>query len=57
MDITLKFAIRQNRESLYVNGKLFSARGWDVVWPLGFEYVYVSQVYPLGDLNILGVGK
>jgi hypothetical protein len=57
VDVTLKFAIRQNREDLYVNGHIFSARGWEIVWPVGQHYVYVSQVYPEADFNILGVGK
>lgn len=57
VDVTLKFAIRQNREDLYVNGHIFSARGWEIVWPVGQHHVYVSQVYPEADFNILGVGK
>ena len=57
VDITLKFAIRRNRSNLYVNGLLLDAKGWEIVWPLGFEHVYVSQVYLEKDFNILGVGK
>lgn len=57
VDVTLKFAVRQNRGHLYVNGHIFSARGWEVVWPVGQHHVYVSQVYPESDFNILGVGR
>ena len=57
VDITLKFAVRKNRDSLYINGQLFSAKGWEIVWPLGLYHVYVSTVYPEQDFNILGVGK
>ncbi|MBQ9502979.1 MAG: hypothetical protein IJU70_12550 [Lentisphaeria bacterium] len=57
IDVTFKFAIRRNRDSLLINGKRISAAGWDVVWPLGTEFVYTSRVYPRGDLNLLGVGR
>ena len=57
VDVTMKFAIRRNRKDLSFRGNHFSAQGWEFVWPLGDENVCVSQVYPTGDFNALGVGR
>ena len=57
VDVTFKFAIRRNRDSLTVNNLHITAAGWDIVWPLGTEHVFVSRVYPRNDLILLGVGK
>ena len=57
IDVTFKFAIRRNRESLLINGRRISAAGWDIVWPLGTDFVYTSRVYPRNDLSQLGVGR
>ena len=57
IDVTFKFAIRRNRDSLLINGRRISAAGWDIVWPLGTDFVYTSRVYPRNDLSQLGVGR
>jgi hypothetical protein len=57
IDVTMKFAIRRNRNDLLVNNVTFSAQGWDFVWPVGDENICVSQVYPTGDFNALGIGR
>ena len=57
IDVTMKFAIRRNRKDQLVHNVTFSAQGWDCVWPLGDTNICVSQIYPIGDFNILGIGR
>ena len=56
VDVTLQFAVRKNPPERQINGCNVSCGGWDVLWPLGSNNVFVSKVYPQDDLNMLGVG-
>lgn len=63
-EITFRFAIRRNLESLELGGvKLGAAEGWDIPWSITLPHVrgytpvtagaYVSSVYEKGDFSVL----
>ena len=58
IDVTMKFAIRRNATDVNYGGVThYSARGWEVVWPVGEENICVAEIYQEKDFNILGVGR